>query len=336
MELHYFLTTNGSGGHTSYMQEALDGYRDVIHLEGYPRGLAAKLIRECYAEAKKQDVDIEMIHNTLDNSPEGILLPQNQTALINTPLYDADLSLSALMINERINTYQKHMQKAWKHFKEALAVHDEWEKIYKDATDYVLLNQFTSEKINQILQDEKRNETGTLCHRFFGSATVNGSVDYIEVLSAGLKRYFIKGRPGTGKSTFMKELAKKAKERGFIVECYHCAFDPVSYDMVAIRDLNLCLFDATPPHEYSPTESTDEVIDLYQAAVAPDTDTRFSKELSSVSMEYKNEINAAVKHLMLANEAALSADEENERKIDHDRVMIALQTIMSRLFISQN
>lgn len=40
------------------------------------------------------------------------------------------------------------------------------------------------------------------------------------------KRYFLKGRPGTGKSTFLKMLARAAQDRGYRTEAYHCAFDP--------------------------------------------------------------------------------------------------------------
>lgn len=332
MELHYFLTTNGSQGHTSYLADELSRYDNVIRLEGYPKELAAKLVRECYLEAKKHETDIEVIHNPLDNSPEGILLPAFGAALINTPLYDMEFGLINLMINEPLNLYQKHMDKAFKFFKEALSVHDEWEDIYKKATDYPALDAFTSACIDRLLEGKSQDKTGCITNRFFGSATINGSVDYVEVLSQGLKRYLIKGRPGTGKSTFMKKLAKRACEQGFFVECYHCSFDPHSLDMVVIRELGFCLFDATPPHEYAPTLDDDEVIDLYQAAVETDTDIKFTKEISVISRAYKDNINAAVKHIMLANDALRDADTAHMKKINNDRVMLMLQKIIKTIF----
>ena len=332
MELHYFLTTNGSMGHTSFLEAELAGYRDIIRLEGYPRSLAAKLVRECYAEAKKHTMDIEVIHNPLDNSPEGILLPSLGTGLINVPLYEVNFGLPALSLNEALSLYHRHMQKAYHHFKEALTIHDEWEEIYKSATDYAALNAITEEILRELLSDNKTDYRGHLCDRFFGSASINGSIDYIDVLSEGQKRYFVKGRPGTGKSTFMKKLAIEAYERGFHVECYHCSFDPNSLDMVIVRELNLCIFDSTAPHEYFPTDESDEVIDLYEAAVQQDTDTVNEKTIKKISGMYKDAVGKAVKHIMVANDAALTADEENIKKIENDRVMLVLREILLRIF----
>lgn len=52
-------------------------------------------------------------------------------------------------------------------------------------------------------------------HRFFGAATPNRPVDFIQNLTENIpKRYFIKGRPGTGKSTILKKLAAKAEAAG--------------------------------------------------------------------------------------------------------------------------
>ncbi|MBR6728946.1 MAG: hypothetical protein IKL80_02195 [Clostridia bacterium] len=332
MELHYFLTTNGSMGRTSFLEAELAGYRDIIRLEGYPRSLAAKLVRECYAEAKKHTLDIEVIHNALDNSPEGILFPGLGTGLINMPLYDVNFGLPALFVNESLAQYHRHMQKAYHCFKEALAIHDDWETIYKSATDYAALNAITEEIIRELLTDRKTDYKGHLCDRFFGSASVNGSIDYIDVLSEGQNRYFVKGRPGTGKSTFMKKLAIEAYERGFHVERYHCSFDPNSLDMVIVRELNLCIFDSTAPHEYFPTDESDEVIDLYEAAVAQDTDTVNEKAIKKISRMYKDAIGKALKHLIVANDAALAADEENLKQIENDRVMLVLCEIFSRIF----
>ncbi len=332
MELHYFLTTNGSAGKTSFLDAGLVGYEDIIRLEGYPRTLAAKLVRECYAEAKKHQIDVEVIHNPLDNSPEGILLPGIRTGVINTPLYDIAFGLPALFVNEQLQTYHQHMQKAYRHFAEALSIHDDWEKIYISATNYDVLNTFTNQVVDALLNDLKTDYNGSICDRFFGSATVNGSLDYVEDLSEGLKRYFIKGRPGTGKSTFMKKLANAAADRGFHVERYHCSFDPNSLDMVIIRELSICVFDATPPHEYFPSSENDEVIDLYHAAVRPDTDELYKKELAVLSQSYKDTISLAVKHLIVANEAALEADNANLKQISNDRVLSVLREILSRLF----
>ncbi|WP_054860951.1 hypothetical protein [Gracilibacillus sp. JCM 18860] len=83
------------------------------------------------------------------------------------------------------------------------------------------------------------------------------------------KRYFIKGRAGSGKSTLLKKVVSASKERGFDIEVYHCGFDPESVDMVVIRELSVCLFDSTDPHEYFPKRKGDEIVDLYKLTITP-------------------------------------------------------------------
>ncbi|MGN1059690.1 MAG: hypothetical protein ACI4QW_04590 [Clostridia bacterium] len=332
MELHYFLTTNGSAGHTSYLDKASENCRDVILLSGYPRPLAAALIRECYAIAKQNRMRMDIIHNCLDNSMEGIILPELQTALLNLPVYEPRTDLASLFKNEALSLYHTHLQKAFRDFAKAKEIHDEWEKIYISATDYQVLDQFTEETAASLLADHKTNHRGSLCDRFFGSATINGSVDYIDALSADTKRYFIKGRPGTGKSTFLKKLALSACDRGYHVERYHCSFDPNSLDMVVIRELGICLFDSTAPHEYFPSKASDEILDLYAVAVRPDTDTRFQAELADVSARYKSAIGSATKHLIAANEACIRAEDDYRTLIDEDNLMAVRKTVVERLF----
>ncbi len=331
MELHYFLTTNGSKGHKSFKEHAFDSYRDVIYLSGYPRCVAASLLLECYTIAKQSRMNIDVIHNCLDNSMEGIALPDLKTAVLNVPLYEPRTDITALFKNESLSLYKTQMQKAYDAFSEAKVIHDEWEKIYITATDYPALDQFSKETIETLLSGQSTTHPGSLCHRFFGSATINGSIDYINLLSAGTKRYFIKGRPGTGKSTFLKKVASAACDRGFHAECYHCSFDPDSFDMVVIRELNLCLFDATAPHEYDPSLPGDEVLDIYAAAVNPNTDTDFAKEIKAISLRYKTAIDNAIKHIIAANEACLRAENDLCNRIDGDGLMSLRKNIISRL-----
>ncbi|MBE6654332.1 MAG: hypothetical protein E7608_02595 [Ruminococcaceae bacterium] len=64
--------------------------------------------------------------------------------------------------------------------------------------------------------------------------------------------YIIKGGPGTGKSTFMKEIAEDAQERGLDVELYYCSADTRSLDGVKIPALGVAIADGTSPHTLDP------------------------------------------------------------------------------------
>ena len=47
----------------------------------------------------------------------------------------------------------------------------------------------------------------------------------------------IKGGPGTGKSTLMKGIGRRALEQGFDIEQFYCSSDPNSLDGLAVPSL---------------------------------------------------------------------------------------------------
>lgn len=62
--------------------------------------------------------------------------------------------------------------------------------------------------------------------------------------------YLIKGGPGSGKSTFMKKVAKDAGEKKFTIERILCSSDPKSLDGVIVKDRGIAIIDATSPHAF--------------------------------------------------------------------------------------
>ena len=67
--------------------------------------------------------------------------------------------------------------------------------------------------------------------------------------------YIIKGGPGTGKSHFMKVVARHARNRGYAVTEYACSSDPASLDgLMLTRDGSptLGFLDGTAPHVREP------------------------------------------------------------------------------------
>lgn len=77
------------------------------------------------------------------------------------------------------------------------------------------------------------------------------------------KRYIIKGGPGTGKSSFMKNVAADAEQKGMSVEYYRCSSDPDSLDGIVL-DGRIALLDGTAPHSVEPTLPgvRDEIVNL--------------------------------------------------------------------------
>ncbi len=69
----------------------------------------------------------------------------------------------------------------------------------------------------------------------------------------GWQSFIIKGGPGTGKSSFMKYIASKAIEKGFLIELCPCSSDPDSLDALIIPEKRIIVLDGTAPHTVEPT-----------------------------------------------------------------------------------
>ena len=62
----------------------------------------------------------------------------------------------------------------------------------------------------------------------------------------------LKGGPGCGKSTLMKQVGRAMEERGHSVEYIRCSGDPDSLDAVVIPALGAAVVDGTAPHVVEP------------------------------------------------------------------------------------
>ncbi len=102
---------------------------------------------------------------------------------------------------------------------------------------------------------------------YFGAInSSNGFISFFEDIffSENIKqRYIIKGGPGTGKSSFMKREAQRARQAGRDVEYYYCSSDTSSIDGIVI-DGNIAVFDGTAPHSYDTRlpGAVDKIINL--------------------------------------------------------------------------
>ena len=192
-------------------------------------------------------------------------------------------------------------ENAYSEFAKGLKVHDEWEKIYIENMDFSKANQLTEEVIHKLLGTTMLDKTSCIKHRFFGGPTHYGPMDFVENITENIStRYFIKGRPGSGKSTMLKKILENARHRGLDVEVYHCGFDPDSLDMLLFPELDLSIFDSTAPHEYYPRRDGDNVIDMYAQLIKVLTDELYELELVDLVARYKSFIREGTTHLTLA------------------------------------
>src|SRR5690625_3584055 len=166
---------------------------------------------------------------TAPNLPGAIEIDLN---LFTTEQIPAEISKT----NKKVQEYTKL---AYDDFQTGLRIHDDLEKIYINAMNFQKADDVAADFINKKLNNvPQKDQSGKVYYHLFGTNTADGVVDEVpHSIQSVSKAYFIKGRAGTGKSTFMKKIAEACMQQGFDIELYYCSFDPSSVDMVLVREL---------------------------------------------------------------------------------------------------
>ncbi|MDY3929109.1 MAG: hypothetical protein SOZ34_07090 [Clostridia bacterium] len=275
----YFLAANTSGGYVNFYDETAESLKSVYTVTGLTDASASEVVKKLAAER---------------GADELIINPMNVEEADGCIWREKGIGVFTERIKEK-QANDENCAGIYRAYTEAKKIHDDWEKIYIGSMDTERLNSYSKRIISELLGENRGEERGSVLRRFFGASTSSKPINYINELTADMKaRYFIKGRPGTGKSTFLKRLAKAAGERGFNTEIYYCSFDPKSLDMVVIPGLSLCVFDSTAPHELFPESERDEILDFYIEAGLEGVDERYEKELKMIESAYSRKMKEGV------------------------------------------
>lgn len=109
---------------------------------------------------------------------------------------------------------------------------------------------------------------GKIKNYYAGGNTARGFYSLYESNLKDLNRlYILKGGPGTGKSSLMREIGSYWVDQGYNIEYLHCSSDNNSIDGVKIIDLKVGIVDGTAPHVIEPKApgAIEEYINLGEA-----------------------------------------------------------------------
>lgn len=315
---HYFARGNTALGAYSLYNSAFSGLKKTFVLTGSNdigksmviQKLADYLVEkgepvQCFHSPLRPDeLDSIIVTNLELGIVDGLAcerIPADESSEIIYINFDEALDRSCIS-EEKIAALKMELSdnydKAFKSFQEALRIHDEWEKNYIANMDFVKIDQIEQGLIQTLYSGCGSNTPTVGRHFFFGAATPKGAIDFIQNITAKIeRRIFIKGRPGTGKSTMLKKLASKAEKKGIEVQIFHCGFDPNSLDMLIFPELNVAIFDSTAPHEYFPDRAGDEILDVYELAITPGTDEKYATEIDEIKERYSKKMKEATSYL---------------------------------------
>lgn len=305
---NYYVVSYNSEGRCNLLDSNIKDLKNIIVIECCSRLVSTMILKKIANEILNKTQSIEMIHDPIDNNViVGVICRKIGIGVFSKCIIDKDISITETLnlnycyssesdkIEELQNNVQKCLDEAVEHFKEAKKIHDDWEHVYTENIDFSMANEIIDNVTNEILQDTKFDKESTVHERFFGAISAEGATNYVEEIIKDKKiRYFIKGRPGTSKSTLLRRLAKSATERGIDVDIYLCASDINSLDMIVLPELDVCIFDSTSPHEFFPTEENDIVIDLYSALLEDNFDENNETLLEEIKIKYSDSVSKGV------------------------------------------
>ncbi|WP_048600720.1 hypothetical protein [Rubeoparvulum massiliense] len=326
MEKHFYAGAYTSQGFVRLTEDALRGIQHLYLLEHYPDVGQYELLKALYEHIKTSGEEIWIFHTPLVREQiVGLVIPAYSFAMIDI-LYAPDLEGTAINLDdcwnlewiqqniEEITQLQGEMEEeeaqVLNHLAAARGFHHQREKTYVQSMDFTTADRIAEQLCGKIFQaDTKKKEDPITYCFFFGAATPEGAVNYIEENTKNMKRYILHGRSGSGKSTLLKKVGRAGELAGHDVEYYHCSFDPSSIDMVVIPALNTAVLDGTTPHVILPDRETDEVIDLFVQCIDPTIETTAAKRLSRLHDQYRAQIILATEALQRVQAMALRIGE---------------------------
>lgn len=325
-QFSYYVSGNTADGYVNFIESNLKGIAQIYVLH-HPSSYIKTELLQSFLQTQAED-DVEVLLSPLgEEYLDGVINRKKSVAVIIAEISGPILSQATLInleddipaseegkhdLQSLQYQFNKRMQEAYEQFATGLKIHDKLEGIFIGEMDFAKADEIAEQFIHDLLKDEEKKEKQSQqYHRLFGTNTKEGAVNIVPTLLKDLKKsYFIKGRAGTGKSTFMKKVLAACEDYGFDLELYHCSFDPNSIDMVLVRELGFCIFDSTDPHEFFPSRKGEETIDMYKETVKDGTDEKYAEEIVAVTKEYKSHMKQGIAKI---KEADIYVQQINEK-----------------------
>ncbi|MCC3865140.1 PRK06851 family protein [Terrisporobacter petrolearius] len=134
-------------------------------------------------------------------------------------------------------------QRAFKYLKAAEPIFYDIESKNMDMMNFGKLNKFTDEFMEEIFKGiENKDELSNPRHLFGTAITPIGHIDYSDSLLQDAKKvYYLDGKIGYGKTTFLKRVYDKAILKGLKVEVFHYPLIPEKIESIMIIDLGIAI-----------------------------------------------------------------------------------------------
>ena len=145
--------------------------------------------------------------------------------------------------------------------------------------------------------------------------------------------YILKGMPGGGKSSLMKEIGKRAREEGYSIEYHHCPSDPNSIDGIVINELKIGIVDGTAPHIIDPVYPglMDKLIDLGQFIDSKKLED-YKEDIIKAKLDNKAAYRKAFAYLKSAEIIYNEIIQNNRSGVDFKKINYKTRLLIDEIF----
>ena len=338
---HYFLDGNTSKGYVSLIQYVINRINKIYVVKGSLSSEKTKLFKKISESFEQKGYLVQWLHNPSDEENlDGIIIPEKDIAVMDgsarngveakygnfiEQVFDLDESLNKanVVTNKNViiqlqSEVEKFHVEAYARFAKGVKIHEKKEELYISAMDFDKANKVTAQLAANLFHDVSVEvEKAMVPQLFFGAATPKGAINYIDNITSDIKkRYIIKGRSGSGKSTVMRKIGKYGENLGLAVQYFPCGLDPHSLDMIIIPSLSVAILDGTAPHVIDPTRKSDEVIDMFELCMDQSVEAKYDKEFDQLHIQYKQQMSEGTKLLQKALESKIKLEEYYHGAVD--------------------
>ena len=262
-----FPGANTSNGFYSYFDYIIPkDVKRIFCLKGGPGVGKSSLMKKIAREFADKGYDVEIFPCSSDpGSLDAVLIKKLKVVLLDgtSPhvvdpkipgaideivnfgdFWDVDkLENNKMEIMQCNKNISSCFQRAFKYLKAAEPIFYDLESKNSDAMDFGKLNKFTEEFIEELFKDVENKEELSVARHLFGTAiTPIGHIDYGDSLLQDAKKvYYLDGKIGYGKTTFLKRIYDRAVQKGLKVEVFHYPLIPQKIESIMINDLGIAI-----------------------------------------------------------------------------------------------
>lgn len=318
-------------------------------LKGGPGVGKSTFMKNISETFQQQDYDVEHHYCSSDNdSLDGVVIPSLGVALVDgtTPhivepkfpgAVDELIDLGAYWNPLGIETNKEFIlrstkevsrlfKRAYVYLKAARLMVDDITSKHTASMNFNPVTKLTYDLIHELLSTASYHQKGQERHLFGSAFTPNGHVHYTESLLEGMEQvYLIAGSDGTGKSTLLTTIAKRAVDAGFYVEFYHAPLIPSKIETLCIPTLSIA-YTTVHMEEYTYTKSyhLDDFLVRHQFGL-------YRYELEESHYHFVHLIENAIKNIRLAKLEHDALEKFYVPNMNFDQQQERLKTVINRI-----